>query len=116
MRFKIPSIDIRIFFSGLLFILLIPNPSSLIPAAFAAAPLFHAAEFLFDGADTLDVIFYSAPVACDWNGDGRKDLLVGQFYNGLISFYPNVGTDTQPVFDGFEYLTADGSLISLPYS
>lgn len=116
MRFQIPSINMRIFFTGLLFIFLIPNPSALIPAAFAAAPDFHTGAFLFDGADTLDVIFYSAPIAYDWNGDGKKDLLVGQFYYGLISFYPNIGTDTQPRFDGFEYLTADGNIISLPYS
>ena len=110
-----PSYKYRLF--GLFIAVTICSlPSALCSVAFATAPDFHTGAFLFDGSDTLDVIFYSAPVAYDWNGDGKKDLLVGQFYYGLISFYPNIGTDTQPRFDGFEYLTADGNIISLPYS
>ena len=77
---------------------------------------FHDGIFLFDGSDTLDVGSYSAPVAYDWNGDEKKDLLVGQFHYGLIRFYPNVGTNDAPVFNGYELLTADDSIISLPYS
>jgi hypothetical protein len=43
-------------------------------------------------------------------------LIVGQFVGGLIRFYPNFGTDLAPVFSGYEFLTADGSIISQPYS
>lgn len=84
--------------------------------AFASAPEFHDGVFLFDGADTLDVGSYSAPYVYDWNGDGKKDLIVGQFVGGLIRFYPNIGTHFNPVFSGYQFLTADGSVISLPYS
>jgi hypothetical protein len=91
-------------------------PLLLCSFAFAVAPKFHDGVFLFDGADTLDVGSYSAPYAYDWNGDGKKDLLVGQFVDGLIRFYPNVGTNYEPVFNGYELLTADGSIITLPYS
>jgi len=91
-------------------------PLLLCSFAFASAPEFHEGIFLFDGTDTLDVGFYSAPVAYDWNADGKKDLLVGQFVYGLIRFYPNIGTNYDPVFSGYEFLTADGSIISLPYT
>ena len=89
---------------------------ALCACVFANAPEFHIGVSLFDGADSLEVGFYSAPVAYDWNGDGKKDLLVGQFQYGLIRFYPNIGTDTQPLFDGYEFLTADGEIITLPFS
>jgi len=91
-------------------------PLLLCSFVFASAPEFHDGIFLFDGTDTLDVGSYSAPVAFDWNADGKKDLLVGQFHYGLIRFYPNVGTNADPVFNGYELLTADDSIISLPFS
>jgi len=92
------------------------SPLLLCSFAFAVAPKFHDGVFLFDGPDTLEVGFYSAPCAYDWDGDGKKDLLVGLFVGGLIRFYPNAGTNYEPVFGGYELLTADGSIISLPYS
>jgi len=39
----------------------------------------------------------AAPVADDWNGDGRKDLLIGNF-GGNIRVYLNKGTDAVPLF------------------
>jgi hypothetical protein len=33
---------------------------------------------------------------------------------GNIKFYRNVGTDSAPVFDGFEFLEASGETIELP--
>ncbi len=104
------------FFICYSYVALCPLPLVRCPVVFARAPVFHPGAALFDGVDSLDVGFYSAPVAYDWNGDGRKDLLVGQFQSGLIRFYPNVGTDPQPRFDGFTYLTADGMIITLPYT
>jgi len=91
-------------------------PLLLCPFVFAITPEFHDGVFLFDGSDTLDVGSYSAPFAYDWNADGKKDLLVGQFHYGLIRFYPNVGTNNNPVFSGYAFLTADDSIISLPYT
>ena len=43
----------------------------------------------------------SAPRVVDWNNDGRKDLLVGEWCgNGVGLFvYLNAGTDKSPVFD-----------------
>ena len=34
---------------------------------------------------------YSCPSWADWDGDGKKDLLVGQFAKGLITVYKGDG-------------------------
>jgi len=45
------------------------------------------------------------PRAVYWDGDARKDLLVGQL-DGTVMIYRNVGTDAQPVFDDGTFLQA----------
>ena len=56
---------------------------------------------------------WSVPLAIDWNNDGNKDLLIGNrtyarqsSSKGYISFYENRGTDSSPVFEGFNYVKA----------
>lgn len=56
-----------------------------------------------------------APCVIDWNGDGRKDLLLGSFYYGNIYVFENIGTDAVPAFDKRYKLEADGVEISLSY-
>ncbi|HUV67537.1 MAG TPA: VCBS repeat-containing protein [Sedimentisphaerales bacterium] len=41
-------------------------------------------------------IGHAAPLVCDFDGDGLKDLLVGQFGEGLLWIYRNEGTNTEP--------------------
>ena len=48
----------------------------------------------------------------DLNDDGRKDLVLGNT-EGQLVFYPNVGTDAVPLFDGSQLLGADGAVIDL---
>ena len=48
----------------------------------------------------------------DLNDDGRKDLVLGNT-EGQLVFYPNVGTDAAPLFDGSQLLSADGAVIDL---
>ena len=63
----------------------------------------------------IDVdIGHLVPTVTDWNGDGRKDLIFGQFVGGKIGLYLNRGTDAAPVFGDLEYLCAGGAEISLP--
>jgi len=42
------------------------------------------------------VIGHAAPYVCDFDGDGLKDLLVGQFKDGLLLIYRNEGTNSEP--------------------
>lgn len=55
------------------------------------------------------------PCVTDWNNDGKKDLILGQFFPGKIRLYVNRGTDRAPVFKDFEYLKAGGEEITLEH-
>ncbi len=65
---------------------------------------------------SMDPGTHAIPCVTDWNGDGRKDLLVGYQTAGKIALYLNssTGTDTNPVFSTFTNLKAGGSDIYLP--
>jgi hypothetical protein len=52
----------------------------------------------------------SVPFACDWDGDGKLDLIVGTV-GGEVFLVPNVGTGTKPVFGDPKPLTAGGKPI-----
>ena len=41
-------------------------------------------------------IGHAAPFVVDWDGDGVKDLLVGQFGGGVLWIYRNEGTNSRP--------------------
>src|SRR6516164_3391198 len=41
---------------------------------------------------------HAAPFVVDFDGDGVKDLLVGQFGDGILWFYKNVGTNEHPQY------------------
>lgn len=62
----------------------------------------------------LDVGDYAIPCAADWNGDGRKDLLVGYQTAGKIALYLNSSTDPSPVFTTSVNLQAGGADIYHP--
>jgi hypothetical protein len=52
---------------------------------------------------------HAIPCVTDWNGDGRKDLLVGYQTAGKIAVYLNTGSDAEPVFTGYTNLQAGGA-------
>ena len=82
----------------------------------SAAPSFS--DFFYvqvNGADLVVPGERSSPVVTDADGDGRKDLLVGNT-DGQLLLYSNRGTDAAPLFDTYSYITADGVAIDLPGS
>lgn len=60
------------------------------------------------GAD-ISVGGRAAPVTDDWNGDGKKDLIIGNM-DGNIVIYLNRGTDEAPVLDSPYLLQVDGEI------
>ena len=67
-----------------------------------------------DGKDINTTVGHLVPCVADWNNDGKKDLLVGQFSGGIIQVYLNRGTDVAPVFKNSNSLRAGGAEIRLP--
>ncbi len=70
----------------------------------------------------------AAPALWDWNGDGKQDLLVGEFETNAGDLFPmgadgstirvylNVGTDSEPKFTGeFEWARdTEGTIMEVP--
>jgi hypothetical protein len=67
------------------------------------------------GGEPINVgMGHAAPFVADLKGDGQMVLLVGQFGEGKLRLYPNVGTLSEPKFDRFEWFQAGGQVVSLP--
>jgi hypothetical protein len=81
------------------------------PAMELAAPV-----QVLDGDKPIDVTTgHAAPAVFDINGDGRKDLIVGQFDGGKARIYRNKGTNGAPSFEGYTFLIAGGETASVPH-
>jgi len=94
---------------ALLMFILAPD----LPAVVSAQQIqFQPGELLKAAGQTLDVGSYAIPCAADWNGEGRKDLLVGYQTAGKIALYLNSGSDASPVFTTSVNLQAGGRYLS----
>jgi len=69
---------------------------------------------LLAGSNTLCPGSYAIPCVTDWNGDGRKDLVVGYRTADKVALYLNTGTDANPDFTNFTNLQAGGVDINHP--
>ena len=70
---------------------------------------------LLAGGQPINVdIGHAAPFVADLKGEGKPALLVGQFGEGKLRIYPNLGSKTEPKFDKFAYLQAGGKEASIP--
>ena len=81
--------------------------------AVASAEFAEGVQIEADGKAIDARIGHLVPVAIDWNSDGKKDLLVGQFLGGKIHLYLNKGTDAEPKLTDAGELEAGGKVISL---
>lgn len=59
---------------------------------------------------------HAAPFVGDLDGDGRDDLLVGQYGDGVLRLYRNLGERRKPKFEHFEWFQAGGELGKVPSS
>jgi hypothetical protein len=92
------------------------NPRPILPIALlaTAAPTFAGAfgkpELLTAGGQPIKVVApgYACPSWADWDGDGKADLLVGQFSKGAITVYRGEGVDA----NGHPKLAAGKPLMS----
>ena len=84
-------------------------------AALAVSQQFDARFIIQANGVNLVADIICDPFLVDWNGDGLNDLVIGQFTQGKVRFYPNSGTNQSPVFTTFAYLQADGADITCSY-
>lgn len=81
----------------------------------ADLPLLEYKGLLQDGSGVLTVQMQAIPDVADWNNDGKKDLVIGQYTGGNILVYLNTGTDANPAFNGSFKVLSSGTPISVSY-
>ncbi len=59
-------------------------------------------------------IGYAAPFVGDFDGDGKRDLLVGQFNQGKMRVFLNAGDQKNPKFDEPIWFEAGGKTGRVP--
>ncbi|MBI5195271.1 MAG: VCBS repeat-containing protein [Nitrospirae bacterium] len=75
-----------------------------------SAPVLDGGVKVYAGAGWLDVGNRAASDVTDWNGDGKKDLVIGNL-DGNIKIYLNEGTDASPVYNSGTNLTLSGGAV-----
>ena len=90
--------------------------ASLLAAAEPVAPDLAPPVQIHAGGQPINVdLGHAAPFVADIKGDGRLTLLVGQFGEGRLRLYPNVGTRNDPKFDQYEWFQVDGKVVNVPF-
>lgn len=72
-------------------------------------PIMAEGAFIQANGSDISVGERAAPVSDDWNGDGKKDLIIGNM-DGNIVIYLNKGIDEAPAFDSPYFLQVDGEI------
>jgi len=80
---------------------------------FAAPVLQEGVRIEADGKPIDVAGGHLVPCAVDWNADGKKDLVAGQYAEGKVRVYLNGGTDAAPALKDSQYLRAGRKVISL---
>jgi hypothetical protein len=91
----------------------------LMPAREARAPagsgLLSPVRIASNGKPISVEIGHAAPAWADIDGDGKHELLVGQFGGGKLRIYKNLGSQTEPRFGDFTWFQAGGAVATVPY-
>ena len=76
----------------------------------AAPPLLGKPEDIRVHGKAFRIERTPAPLVYDFDQDGKKDLLVGEYVGSTnrCRIYRNVGTDASPTFSGYACLRAGG--------
>jgi hypothetical protein len=75
-----------------------PADKSKVGPADGAGELFAPVRLEAAGKPIDTAVGHAAPFVGDFDGDGVRDLLVGQFGDGILWIYKNVGTNAAPKF------------------
>ena len=67
-----------------------------------------------DGPIDVQRTGHSAPFVGDFDADGVRDLLVGEFHEGRLRILRNLGTDDEPRYEGFQWFKAGAQLGRVP--
>lgn len=85
------------------------------PLLAQSAPAFAPPERIMAGDAPISVdVGHAAPFLYDLDGDGKRELLVGQFGEGKLRIYANAGTEAAPKYDKFTWLQAGGETAKVP--
>lgn len=87
----------------------------LICVAYGNIPMFESPVFVQANGEKIVFKYFPEPCVADWNGDGKKDLIVGYCYgsSGNVKVFLNSGTNQSPVFTTAFRLEAGGEKISV---
>ena len=87
----------------------------LVPQGASAVLQLGAETIVRAGSADLQVSGYSVPSYCDWNNDGRQDLVIGEGGGtpGKVRVYLNTGTPAAPQFSAYSYAQANNVDLSV---
>jgi hypothetical protein len=87
------------------------------PGALAGGDTFEAPTRIQAGGEYIDTdVGHAAPYLYDWNGDGVRDLLVGQFGEGKLRIYINGGSNDDPAYQTVEWFKTGDVFGTVPAS
>ncbi len=76
------------------------------------SPILDNGTTIQAGGSNLLVASRATPVVDDWNSDGKKDLIIGD-WDGKISVFLNNGTDAAPAYNSSTFLEVGGEVFDI---